>query len=219
MSHPWLSYLPSCTFTSFSSINDPHTQQVHHAHLQALLVDKQRHEESLWREDLQSGGNPRKTFSTGCEPKELATVSKISPKRDPFNYMMYKKGLDKKITELRSPKKWRNLEKLERLVFRILEISETSYFQSQMHFDDSVESTADSDLEDGVTKDVDFTTVCPESFGETRCNGHSGKRVKCTTYPSRTKGKFDVSSIWRVRKLWGLIWTGKLDQVLRVQKS
>ena len=29
------------------------------------------------------------------------------------------------------------------------EISETSYFQSQKHFDDSVESTADSDLEDG----------------------------------------------------------------------
>ena len=28
-------------------------------------------------------------------------------------------------------------------------ISETSCFQSQMHFDDSVESTADSDLEDG----------------------------------------------------------------------
>ena len=29
------------------------------------------------------------------------------------------------------------------------ETSETSYFESQMHFDDSVESTADSDLEDG----------------------------------------------------------------------
>ena len=28
-------------------------------------------------------------------------------------------------------------------------ISETSYFQSQMHFNDSVESIADSDLEDG----------------------------------------------------------------------
>ena len=28
-------------------------------------------------------------------------------------------------------------------------IPETSYFQSQMHFDDSVESIADSDLEDG----------------------------------------------------------------------
>ena len=28
-------------------------------------------------------------------------------------------------------------------------LSETSYFQSQMHFDDSVESLVDSDLEDG----------------------------------------------------------------------
>ena len=28
-------------------------------------------------------------------------------------------------------------------------ISETSYFQSQMHFDDSMERIADSDLEDG----------------------------------------------------------------------
>ena len=28
-------------------------------------------------------------------------------------------------------------------------LSETSYIQSQMHFDDSVESTADSDVEDG----------------------------------------------------------------------
>ena len=36
-----------------------------------------------------------------------------------------------------------------RPAYWILNISETSYFQSQMHFDDSVESTADSDLEDG----------------------------------------------------------------------
>ena len=48
--------------------------------------------------------------------------------------------------------------------------SETAYFQSQMHFDDSVESTADSDVEDGeLEKNADFTTVCPESFWETRC--------------------------------------------------
>ena len=32
---------------------------VHPAHLQAPSVDKLRHQESLWREDLQSGGNPR----------------------------------------------------------------------------------------------------------------------------------------------------------------
>ena len=29
-----------------------------------------------------------------------------------------------------------------------------------------------------MTKDADFTTVCPESFGETRCNGHVGERER-----------------------------------------
>ena len=30
------------------------------------------------------------------------------------------------------------------------------------------------------TKVAEFTTVCPKSFGETRCNGRSGERGKCT---------------------------------------
>ena len=56
-------------------------------------------------------------------------------------------------------------------------LSETSYFQSQMHFDDSVESIADSDLADGeLRKDADFSTVCPESVGETRCIGRARER-------------------------------------------
>ena len=60
-------------------------------------------------------------------------------------------------------------------------LSETPYFQSQMHFDDSKESIADSDLEDGESqKMLTPTTVCPESLGETRCNGHAGERGKCT---------------------------------------
>ena len=36
-----------------------------------------RHQESLWRENLQSGGNPRTTTPTSYEPKELGTVSRI----------------------------------------------------------------------------------------------------------------------------------------------
>ena len=35
------------------------------AHLQAPSVDRLRHQESLWREDLQSGGNPRTTTPKG----------------------------------------------------------------------------------------------------------------------------------------------------------
>ena len=37
---------------------------------------KQHQQESLWRENLQSGGNPRRTTPTCYDPKELATVSR-----------------------------------------------------------------------------------------------------------------------------------------------
>ena len=94
MSHPrLLSHLLITTSTSSSSSTLPcatqeHATQsvqrdqlrehpVHPAHLQAPLVDKLRHQESLWRGDLQSGRNP-------YEPKELATVSQISTVIDPY---------------------------------------------------------------------------------------------------------------------------------------
>ena len=81
MSHPLLfSHLPFTTSTSSSSLTLPSTttrghaaqsvqhgpleeQPVPHEHLQAIPVDKQRHQESLWRENLQSGGNPRHDIS------------------------------------------------------------------------------------------------------------------------------------------------------------
>ena len=62
--------------TSSSSPTYPATQRqhpVHPAHLQAPSIDKLRHQGSLWRKDLQSGGNPRTTTPTGYERKELAT--------------------------------------------------------------------------------------------------------------------------------------------------
>ena len=89
---------------------------VHHQPLQASLVEKHRYqEEPLWHENQQSDGNLRNTFSTGYEPKEvatkeLATVLRISRITDP--YFLHRKNLEKKITDLRSPKKRRNLENL-----------------------------------------------------------------------------------------------------------
>ena len=79
--------------------------------------------ESLWREDLQSGGNPRTTTPTGLEPKELATVSKTSGIIDPYQLYGVQENLEKKIIELLSPKKWRNIEKLGRLAVPDSEIS------------------------------------------------------------------------------------------------
>ena len=85
---------------------------------------------------------PNATIPTGYEPKELVTVSIH------LICMMYRKNLEKKITELPSPKKGRNLES-GTAGLPDSKIPETSCFQSQMHFDDSVERIADSDLKDG----------------------------------------------------------------------
>ena len=146
MSHPLLlSHLPFPTSTSSSSFTRPSTT-VHHDHLQALPVDKQRHQVSLWRENLQSGGNPRTTTPTGYEPKELATVSRVEAyPGDP--YQLY--DVQKEVGEQdhRAPITEEVMGFGESLLDS--EISETSYFQSQMHFDDSVASVADSDPEDG----------------------------------------------------------------------
>ena len=141
MSHPLLvSHLPCTASTSSSTLTVPsattpvHALQSgqhdllqehpeHQEHLQALPVDKQRHQESLLRENLRSGGNPRTTTPTGKKPKELATVSKIMIIVEiHINYMMHKKNLEKKITELQfqSLKKCRNLEKLEYTAYWIL---------------------------------------------------------------------------------------------------
>ena len=147
------------------SVQYGHAQehQVHHGHLQALRVDKQRHQESLWRE---SGGNTRTTTPTGYEPKVFATVSRIEDyPGDP--YQSY--DVQEKVGEEdhRAP--------ITEEVKQFGEIatagcshslpdsrtSETSYFQSQMHFDDSVENIADSDVEDEeFQKMLTFSTVC-----------------------------------------------------------
>ena len=135
MSHPWLSHLPFTTSTSSSSFTLLSTTQehaaqsvqqeqrrehpVHHAHLQAPSVNKLRHQESLWREVLQSGGNPRTTTPQSPKSLRLSQESKLILEIL-VNYMMYRKFLEKKITELLSLKKWRNLEKSGRLVYRIL---------------------------------------------------------------------------------------------------
>ena len=123
MSHPRLfSHAPSAMSTSSSSPTYPTTQRehsVHPAHLQAPSVDKLRHQESLWREDLQSGGSPRMTTSTNYEPKELATVSRIKTySGDPHQCFYVQEYWEKKITELLT-EEMEELERLGRLACRI----------------------------------------------------------------------------------------------------
>ena len=79
ISHPWLfSHAPSSMSNSSSSPTYPTTQRehsVHPAHLQDPTVDKVRHQESLWRKDLQRGGNPRNTTPTDSAGQAADAVS------------------------------------------------------------------------------------------------------------------------------------------------
>ena len=119
MSHPLLlSHLPFTTSTSSSSVTLPstttqehgiigttRTQQlrehpVHHAHLQAPSVDKLRHQESLWRERPAEWRKPAHHNSHKLCPKSLrlSQESKLILEIH-INYLMYKKILEKQITE------------------------------------------------------------------------------------------------------------------------
>ena len=189
MSHPLLlSHLPFTTSTSSSSFTLPSTttpehalqsgqhdllqeHPVHHQPLQDHPVDKWRHQEPLWRENLQSGGNPRKTFSTGYEPKELATVSRISRITDPYQFSDAQKEFGERNHRVPITEEVKEFGEIGTHSLPDSKRSETSYFQSHMHFDDSAESFADSDLEAAESqKMLTSTTVCPEIFRKVRGN-------------------------------------------------
>ena len=57
-----------------------------------------------------------------------------------------------------------------------------------MHFDDSVESIADSDSKmESCKKMLTSLLYAQESSGETRCLGRAGERGKCTIDSSRKR--------------------------------
>ena len=168
---------------------------MHHVHLLAPSVDKLRHQESLWRKNLQSGGNPRTTTPTGYEPKELATVSRI----EDFSGHPYQlHDAQVKFGEHDHPAPiTEDVEECGEIGTAGLPDSntpETSYFQSQMLFDDSVGSNADSDLEDEELQKMLTSPLYAQKVLVKPDALVVQERGKCTIDSSR-KGKFEVSFI------------------------
>ena len=94
----------------------------------------------------------RKTFSTDYEPKELATVSRISRisrRTDPHQSYDAQKEHGERDHQAAITEEVKEFWEFGNPVSTDSKFSETSYLQSKMHFDVSVESIADSDLEDG----------------------------------------------------------------------
>ena len=75
-------------------------------------------------------------------------------------------------------------------------LSETSYFQPKMHFDDSVESTADSDLEDWESQKLLTSHLYAQKApGELHAIVMQEREGKCTKHSSRSKGNFEVRKL------------------------
>ena len=138
MSHPLLlSHLPRTTSTSSSSFNLPSTTTQEHAaqsgqhdHLQEHPVHPSTSPCSPSRQAAPSRHSGEKTCRV-AETRARRLQQVMSPKslrlsrgskiilEIHINYMMHRKSLENKFTELRSPKKRRNLEKLGRTAYRI----------------------------------------------------------------------------------------------------
>ena len=187
------------TSSSSFSYRTTHTHRehsVHPAHLQAPSVDKLRHQESLWREDLQSGGNPRTTTPTGYEPKELETVSRIEAySGEPHQHFDVQEKVGEEYHRAPITIEVEEFSEIGMAALPDSKVSETSHFQSQMHFDDSSESTADSDLEEGELQKV-LTSPLYAQKAQGRPDAMVvQERERRSICSSRSKGKFEVSFI------------------------
>ena len=139
MSHPyWLTHLPFTTSTSSSSFTPPSTttpehaaqlvqhdqlreHPIHHAHLQALPVDKLRHQESLWRENLQSGGNRARQLPQLMSPKGLRLYQGSKIILEIHNrYMMYRIEFGKQDHRVPITEEVKEFGEMGQLAYRIL---------------------------------------------------------------------------------------------------
>ena len=135
----------------------------------------------------------KQTFSTGYEPKELATVSSISRITDPYQKNDAQKEIGERDHRVPIAEEVKEFGEIGTHSLLDSKISETSYFQSHMHFDDSAESTADSDLEDDELQKM-LTPLCAQkASGKTDAMAVQERRM-CTVDSSR-KRKFEVSLI------------------------
>ena len=210
---------------------------MHHQPHQASPVEKHRHqEEPLWRESLQSDGNLCTNISTGYEPKKFATVSRIEDyPGDP--YQLYDVQAKFGEEDHRAPitEEGKELGEIGHTACRITQalidyLSKTPFFQSHLHFDDSAESMADCDLEDGELQKMLTSPLyaqkasgnpmhwsCKESLRSHSCEGQKALGNPNALFSSE-QGNLIRSSVFRRANPSNLI-EGNKDHLLNQARS
>ena len=140
-------------------------------------------------------------ISTGYEPKELATVSRIEVySGDPYHVFVVHEEVGEEDHRALITEEVEEFSETGTAGLRDIKIPETSYFQSQMHFDDSVESIADSDLEYGELQKMLTSPLFAQKASvkpDALVMQEREREVSAQYHSSRSKGQFEVSFIRR----------------------
>ena len=183
------SLTPSSMSTSSSSPTSPTTQRehsVHPAHLQALSVDKLRHQESLWRENLQCGGNPRTTTPTGYEPKELATVSRIEDfSGDPYQFYDVQENYTEEDNRAPITEELEEFGEIRTAGVPDFKLSATTFVFNRR--------CISTNFEDGGLEKMRISPLYAQKAWVKPNAMVMQERGKCTIHSNRSKGKFEVS--------------------------
>ena len=142
---------------------------------------------TLKNPEYESAGNLRLNTPTGYEPKEFTTeeiatipMTYMSPEEDIYQFFDVQRKFGEQDQQAPAMEETRGFGQiqvqslLDQEMAKMSPIEKMSYLQSRMHFDESMESNADSDLEAGEIRKL----LTSQPY--TGCNGQSGKRGQCT---------------------------------------
>ena len=136
-------------------------EQLHHEPLLANAIRSEKNvKESLSDPVYDSAGNLRINTPRGYAPKkftteEIATIPMMSPEEDIYQSCDVQRDFGEQDQQAPVVEETRGFGQilvqrfLDQEMARMSPIKKMSYLQSRMHIDESMESNADSDLEDG----------------------------------------------------------------------
>ena len=152
----------------------PLPEQLPHEPLPANAIRSENNaEESLSDPEYESAGNLRINTPTGYDPKEFTTeeiaiIPMMSPEEDVYQLYDVQRQIgerDQQATVMEETRGFGQIQVqslLDQEMATMSPIEKMSYLQSRMHFDESMESNADSDLEDGEIRKLLTSSLCAQ---------------------------------------------------------
>ena len=221
MSHPLLfSHLPFRTSTSSSSFTLPSTttqehkgHPVHHAYLQARPVDKLRLQESLWRENLQSGaGEPvflhrwKHGAQGWCGPGVCVLSEEPNPGRNETVWVHMRNCLHKCNRTQVSPATNEEAEGIETVTSLLPSLSEAVREGRTRHFADITDEEILRTMSEKLWKAMSWTFALEDQIRSQNLSSthlplptpHHAAPLQKPTRSPRPRSRLQLALTWRL---------------------